>query len=56
MSHFTHCIGHNTTGRGNDLIFDLAMVTLTYKILSRVYLGNCNVSKVYTWLGHWLEG
>ena len=26
-----------------DLTFDLAVVTLTYKILSRLYLGNCKV-------------
>ena len=26
-----------------DMSFDLAVVTLTYKILSRLYLGNCKV-------------
>ena len=26
-----------------DLTFDLVIVALTYKILSRVYLGNCKV-------------
>ena len=26
-----------------DLTFDLALVTLTYKILSGLYLGNCKV-------------
>ena len=26
-----------------DLTFDLAVVTLTYKILSGLYLGNCKV-------------
>ena len=37
-----------------DLTFDLAVVTLTYKILSGLYLGNCKVWEVDTWLGHWL--
>ena len=37
-----------------DLSFDLAVVTLTYKILSRVYLGNCKVQEVDIWYGHWL--
>ena len=32
-----------------DLTFDLAMVTLTFKILSRHYLGNCKVKKIDTW-------
>ena len=39
-----------------DLTFDLAIVTLTYKILSGVYLGNCKVYDVDTWYGHWLGG
>ena len=26
-----------------DLTFDIAVVTVTYKILSRLYLGNCKV-------------
>ena len=30
-----------------DLIFDLAIVTLTYKILSGLYLGNRKVQEVY---------
>ena len=37
-----------------DLIFDLAVVTLTYKILSRLYLRNYKVWEVDTWYGHWL--
>ena len=32
-----------------DLTFDLAVVNLTYKILSRLYLRDCKVSEVYTW-------
>ena len=32
-----------------DLMFDLAMMTWTYKILSGLYLGNCKVQKVDTW-------
>ena len=32
-----------------DLTFDLAIVTLTYKILSGLYLGNGNVKEVDTW-------
>ena len=32
-----------------DLTFDLAIVTLTYKILSGLYLGNCKVYEVDTW-------
>ena len=39
-----------------DLTFDLALVTLTYKILSRLYLANCKVKEVDTWLRHWLGG
>ena len=31
-----------------DLIFDLEVVTLTYKILSGLYLGNCKVQEVVT--------
>ena len=31
-----------------DLTFDLAIVTLIYKILSGLYLGNCKVQKVDT--------
>ena len=33
----------------HDLTFDLAVVTLTYKILSRLYLGNRKVEEVDTW-------
>ena len=32
-----------------DLTFDLAVVTLTYKILSGLYLGNRKVWEVDTW-------
>ena len=32
-----------------DLTFDLAVVTLTYKILSGLYLGNRKVKEVDTW-------
>ena len=34
---------------GVTLIFDLAAVTLTYKILFGLYLGNCKVLQVVTW-------
>ena len=32
-----------------DLTFDIALVTLTYKSLSTLYLGNCKVQEVDTW-------
>ena len=32
-----------------DLTFDLAIVTLTYKFLSKLYLGNHKVWDVVTW-------
>ena len=32
-----------------DLIFDLALVTLTVNILSGLNLGNCKVYEVDTW-------
>ena len=32
----------------HDLTFDLGVVTLTYKILSRLYLGNRKVEEVDT--------
>ena len=32
-----------------DLTFDLAVVTLTYKMLSGLYLGNCKVWEVDIW-------
>ena len=38
-----------------DLTLDFAVVTLTYKILSGLYLGYCNVWEVDTWKGHWLQ-
>ena len=38
-----------------DFAFDLAVVTLTYKILSGVYLGNRKVQEVDTGYGHWLR-
>ena len=34
---------------GLDLTFDLAVVTLIYKILSGLYLINCKVWEVVTW-------
>ena len=37
-----------------DLTFDLAIVALTYKSLSGLYLGNRKVQEVDTWYGHWL--
>ena len=36
------------------LTFDLAVVTLTYKILSGLYLRNCKALEVDTWYEHWL--
>ena len=33
----------------HGLTFDLAVVTLTYKILSGLYLGNRKVQEVGTW-------
>ena len=39
-----------------DLTFNLAVVTLTYKILSGLYLGNRKVYEFDTWEGHWLGG
>ena len=39
-----------------DLTFDLSVVTLIYKILFGLYLRNCKVYEVDTWLGHWLWG
>ena len=32
-----------------DLTFDLAVVTLSLKILSGLYLGNHKMQEVYTW-------
>ena len=32
-----------------DLTFDLAVVTLAYKMLSGLYLGNCKVWEVHIW-------
>ena len=37
---------------GLDLIFDLTVVTLTFKIFSELYLRNCEVLKVDTWQEH----
>ena len=34
-----------------DLTFDLAMVNLSLKILSGLYLRNCKVQEVDTWYG-----
>ena len=38
---------------GLDLSFVLAVVTLKLKILSGLYLGNCKVYEVDSWMGHW---
>ena len=43
-----------TSWHNLDLTFDLAIVTLTYKILSRVYFGNRKVQEVDTGYRHWL--
>ena len=32
-----------------NLSFDLAVVTFSLKILSRLYFGNCKVQEVDTW-------
>ena len=37
-----------------DLTSDLAVVALTFQILSWLYLGNCKVYKVDAWKAHWL--
>ena len=37
-----------------DLTFDLAIVTLIYKVLSGLYLRNRKLQEVDTWKGHWL--
>ena len=42
--------------RGLDLTFDFAIVTLTYKILSGLYLRKHKMAQVDTWKGHWLGG
>ena len=42
------CIGA-TSWCDLDLTCDLAVVTLTFKILSRLYLGNHKVLEVDTW-------
>ena len=39
-----------------DLTFDLAVLTLTLKILSGLYLRNRKVLEVDTLKEHWLEG
>ena len=39
-----------------DLTFDLAVVTLTYKILFGLCLGFHKVQNIDTWEGHWLGG
>ena len=39
-----------------DLTFDLAVVTLTYKILSGLYLRNRKMLEVDTWQGNWSGG
>ena len=37
-----------------DLTFNLAVVTLTFKILPLPYLRNCKVQEVDSCMGHWL--
>ena len=39
-----------------DLTFDLIVVTLSLRILSRLYLINCKVWEIETWYNHWLGG
>ena len=39
-----------------DLTFDLAVVTLTYQILSGLYLGNGKVYELITWFGTLVRG
>ena len=39
-----------------DLTFDLAVMTLTFKILSRPCVANHNVQEVNIWLGYyWMQ-
>ena len=38
-----------------DLTFDLAVVTLTFNVLSGLCLGNCNMQEVDSCWGHWLS-
>ena len=40
----------------NFFFFDLAVVTLSLKILSKLYLGNRKVEEVDSWYGQWLGG
>ena len=42
-------VGCATSWCGLDLTFDLDVVTLSLKILSRLYLGNRKVSELDTW-------
>ena len=37
-----------------DLTFDLAIVTLTFIILSRPYLRKCKLQEVDFWTDHWM--
>ena len=46
----------STSWSDQDLTFDLAVVTLTYKILTGLYLGNREVYEVDTYQEHWLGG
>ena len=41
-----------TSGSDIDLTFDLAVVTLTIKLLFGLYLRNCKVQEVDTWQGY----
>ena len=42
-------VGFQHHGVTLNLTFDLVVGTLTYKILSGLYLGNCKVLEVDTW-------
>ena len=39
-----------------DFTFDLVIVTMSFKILSRLFVGFHKVEKVANWMGHWLGG
>ena len=49
QGHWLGVVGVQCHGCDLDLTFDLVVVTLTYKILPRLYLGNHKVSEVDTW-------
>ena len=39
-----------------DLTFDLAVMTLPFKFLSKLYLGNRKVEEVGILYGYWIRG